>query len=483
MKKELTKIIKHSFIYGLGRVATQLIAFLLIPVYTTHLTTEDYGILQICNVFAAILGIIITLGMSSSLFKVYFLVEEKEKGKVLGTTFIIFFISSISVLLPLFIFGNFLSKYIIGDFSRNGYLFKILLIAVFFDGLINLQFAVLRAREQSIKFSIITIIRMVVSASMNILFVAVLKRNFIGLREAALISSYVCFIIMFPIIVTNIKLKFSKEYAKEVLNIGIPLAFAGLAAWVLNLTDRYMIKFLLPKEEALSQLGIYSLGDRFAMIIKFILVLPFMMAWGPLMYSYQNNPDVKKIFVKVLHSFSFIAGILFFFIALFSQEILKLMVRQETFIEAYKVVPILTFSKMQLGIFMIFTVGVTLTNKTKYIAFANYIAAGLNILLNYFLIPLIGTYGAAIASLISYLTSVGVLYYFAQKQYYVEWNFNKIIIYLGSLFFIALIGVYSNIQFFTKILLFLIIIALSPMSNLISYKELIKGLKYVRGKY
>ena len=482
MKEAIIKIIKHSTIYGMGKIATQFIAFLLIPIYTSHLTTQDYGILQICNIFTAILVTIISLGMSSSLFKVYYSIDKNRKGDLLGTTFITYIAFSIIILTPLFVFGKPLANIIIGNYEHSYYLFKVLLFAVFFEGFINLQFAILRAKEESIKYGLISIIRIIVYASMNILFVVSFKRNYVGVKEAAFISLIISFLIMIPILMKNIKWRFSKVYAKEVLHIGIPLAIGGLAVWVLNLTDRFMIKYLMSPAIALSQIGIYSLGDKFAMIVKFILVMPFMLSWGPLMYSYQDNPEAKKIYTKVLHSFSFIAGFLFFFIALFSREMIELMARDKSYLIAYKVVPILASSKMLLGLYMIFTVGVTLTYKTKYMAFSNYIAAGLNILLNFIFIPKIGVIGAAIASLISYIVLVTLLYNFSQKFYYVNWKINRVIFYLAFLFIISSISIYSNLNLFIKAIIFIIIMPTLPLFKLVSYKEINTGLKFIKNK-
>ena len=135
------------------------------------------------------------------------------------------------------------------------------------------------------------------------------------------------------------------------------------------MTDRYMLKFLLPNDIALTQVGLYSLGAKIASFLHFALVAPFMLSWGALMYSYQNDPNAKIIYKNILNIFTALGGILFILVSLFSPEILGLLSQNKDYFVAYKVVPYLTFSKLLFGVFMVFTVGVTLTRKTKYISF------------------------------------------------------------------------------------------------------------------
>lgn len=481
MKESLIKLVKHSGVYSLGKISTKLIAFLLIPIYTSHLSPNDYGILQICNIFSSILVTIILMGMSSSLFKVYFS-GESNRSIVLGTTIINYLISSFIFLTPLFFFSSYLSPIIIGNYPNSDYLFKIILASVFVEGIMNLEFAVLRAREESLKFVIVSVINIIVYASLNIIFVVSLNKKYIGVREAVLITCIISVLIMVPFCLNKIKWKFNKSYSKEILQIGIPLAIAGIASWILNMTDRFMIKYILPPAEALAQIGIYSLGDKFAQIVRFILVMPFMMAWGPMMYSYQNHPQAKKMYKTVLHYFAFIAGLLCLLISFFSPEIIILMARQEVFYAAYKVVPILTFSKVLLGLFMIFTVGVTLTHNTKYIAYSNYIAAGLNIILNFILIPKFGIMGAAIASLLSYIICVFTLYKFAQKVYQVNWQISRVFFYFLFLFSLSALTTYLNINLSIRVSIFVIALLILPSFKLVSYREIKSVYCYVKGK-
>lgn len=471
VKEAIFKLGKHSFIYGLGNIGTKIIAILLLPLYTAYLTPADYGVLQICNVLSSIIVTVIIMGSSSALFKVYYEDENEENRRViLGTTTIFYLITAAMIIFPLIILRRLISQILIGG-EQSNYLLLLVLIAAYFEGLISLGLAILRAHEKSVTYAIFSVFRLIIYIGLNICFVAVLHRNYVGVKEATLIAIIISFIVIFILTFKKIKWKFNKDYIKEILIIGIPLALGGLASWVLNMTDRYMLKYLLPEDIALTQVGLYSLGAKLASFIYFILVAPFMLSWGALMYSYQNDPDAKQIYKSVLNIFAVIAGVLFLIISFFSPEFLNLIARNKDYMVAYKVVPYLAFSKVLFGVYMVFTVGVTLTRNTKYITLANTIAAFLNIIFNFFLIPNYGMMGAAFASLISFIIRTAILYYYAQKSYYIPYNIAKVTGFLFILLFVCIFQNYIGIHYIIKVILFILIVFLTPLMGLVKYSQ------------
>ena len=126
---------------------------------------------------------------------------------------------------------------------------------------------------------------------------------------------------------------------------------------------------------------------------------------------------------------------------------------------------------------MIFTVGVTLTKKTKYITLANAVAALLNIVLNIILIPNYGMMGAAVASLISFIVRTVILYYYAQKNYYIPFEITKIVGFLFVLLSIGIVQNYLSIHYLIKIVLFILIIFSFPLTGLVKYSQIVSFLK------
>ena len=159
-------------------------------------------------------------------------------------------------------------------------------------------------------------------------------------------------------------------------------------------------------------------------------------------------------------------------VSLFSREILELISQNKDYIVAYKVVPYITFSKLLFGIYMIFTVGVTLTNKTKYISYSNIFAAILNIILNFIFIPKFGIIGAALASLISFILRTIILYFHSQKFYYIKYRIIRVITFLLVLLVIGIVQNYYQIHLLLKFILFLLILTATPITGLVKYSQI-----------
>jgi len=477
MQIEIKKVFKHTSIYGLGNFATKGIALLLLPLFTSYLTPQDYGILQLCNILSSFILIVITLGMTSSMFRVYYNTNvPDEKRLIIDSTFTTYLIFSILLLIPLFLFSQLIGNALIPG-NENSYIFRIIILGTFLEGFLNLQLAKLRAEEKSGIYATITVIRIIFYALLNVFFVAQLKRNFIGVREAILIAVFMSIIILIPFTIKKIKLRISIVLIREILQIGIPLAIGGIAIFILNLTDRYMLKYLLDPSIALAQIGLYSLGSKLASLIRLTLVAPFMLAWGSLMFSYQNNPNAKQIYAKILNYFVFIGGLYFLLISIFSKEIIQTIASQTSYYEAYKVVPILALSSFLSGIYTVFTVGIIIQRKTKYIVYSNYSAAISNIVLNLILIPKFGILGACGASLAAYLINVLLVYYFAQRSYPITYQIIKNITYIIFLVFINYLV--WNYNFYLKILFFILVIIISPSFKLITYNQIFNVVKYL----
>jgi O-antigen/teichoic acid export membrane protein len=481
MLENLSKLLKHTLIYGIGNMASKGLAFLLIPLYTAYLNPSDYGILQICRIITTVLSIFILMGMSSSMFRVYYIVDDVASRRlIVNSTIVTFLIISVLILFPLFIFSSKISYILLGVENSN-YIFLLLLATIFTEGFFSLQLAVLRAEEKSKIYSVFSIVRVVLYAVFSIIFVAVLKQKYIGAIQAGLITLFLITLAAIPFTIKGFKFQLSVKFMREILHIGIPLAIGGLGIWILNLSDRYMLKYLISPDSALYQVGLYSLGDKIAMIIKFLIVMPFMLAWGALMFAYSRETNAKEIYKYVLNYFCFVIGIVGLFVTVFGKDIIILMSQNASFYEAYKVIPLLSFSKVIAGIITVISVGVIITRKAKYVAITNFIAAVINILLNFILIPKYNILGAAIASFIAFLVNLTILYYFAQKIYHIPYEMKKISLFFG---FLILITILANmgLAFNLKLILFLISLSLLPAFRLVSYSQVFTFSKFVMKK-
>jgi len=458
MNSKIKSLFSQASLYSLGGLSIRLIGFFLLPLYLTYLTPADYGIVELSNTLTNILVIIFGFGMSSAVFREYYREDDENyKKSIIGTAFIFLLFINLILIILLLLSRNYLANILLG-IKDQIYVFMLILANIFFLTLLNINYAVVRAKEKPLNFSLFNIVRTLIYAGVNIYLIAVLGRGYVGVREGILISTFFTFLISSPYLIRNMNLKFSLPILKRMMVFGIPIIFSGLSLWVLNLTDRYMLKYLLPETIAFSQIGIYSLAAKLSSVGKLVLVQPFAMSWGVAMFKHEKEANAKVFYAKTFKYFIIIAAIFYVFTVLFAENIIHLLSNNTAYFSANTAVPLLTGSAMFSGIFMILSVGLTLTYKNKYSSLATIIAAILNIILNLILIPKFFMLGAATASIISSFVMIVLQYYFAQKYYRIPYDLKIFFIILVLCTIVSITSSVFSMHLITKFLISIFVI-------------------------
>ena len=177
------------------------------------------------------------------------------------------------------------------------------------------------------------------------------------------------------------------------------------------------------------------------MVMQALLIIPFELAWIPFMLSVAKRDDAKQIYSSVLTYFLLIGVFIALALSVLSREVIAIMATPP-FHDAYKVVPLIAFSYLLFGCYLILQAGIYIEGKTKYVPLIVGAGAVLNLGLNYLLIPSYGMMGAATATLLSYLLLPVAMLFVAGKYYPIRYEFDRIIkivlaavpIYVGCMF-------------------------------------------------
>ncbi len=103
-KKEF---IKDTFAYGLGSGIKKFIGLFLLPFYTRALTPADYGILETIATSVFFISTFLNMGLdSASGFYFFKGKDDKEKGEILFTVFVLQLVSVIPCLILSFFSGQ-----------------------------------------------------------------------------------------------------------------------------------------------------------------------------------------------------------------------------------------------------------------------------------------------------------------------------------------------------------------------------------------
>ena len=420
----------------------QAAGFFLLPIYTHYLSPADYGIVNAMQVLGAILLVLFTLAIDRSIYRLYFDYKtDKGKKDFLGTVTISFLLISISVLLLLFVFRG-----IVGQIysSIDFYPFYVYAIfTTFFSVFALIPKIYFQINEKAGKYVLISVSEFILSTVFVLWFIIEKGDGAKGMLMGKMIGSIVILPLLIYISIRNINFTFKKQIFKESLHFSLPLIPGLLSAWILGLSDRIFIERYFD----LHDVGIYSLGYKIAGLVV-IFSNAFLKAYTPAFYKFANTleeQEAKQKLYKYNHVYIMVVMVVVFLIALFSKELIQLLLDPK-YINAYKIVPIICVAYLISQASGLFNLMIYQEKKVKQLMYIGLSAASLNILLNFLLVPKFGAFGAAYATVISFIIVFAVSWAFAKKAYYIPFKWSQIIPLLILIFGVYLTFYFINIQ-------------------------------------
>ena len=427
MLDRLKSTVRHTFIYSLSSVAPKVVGVILLPLYTAKLIQHDFGNWDLIDTTIQILSEFLILGQASAIILLNNSAEYNErKGKTLFTlsSFLIVMCSLVVVFAEAF---TSLFPQIFKHSQIQAYWVRLTAYIILLRVMNNLFFAKVRADEQSGFFTIVSSVRVLVTTGITIYMVAVLNQGIGGILYAAAMGEFFTIIILLTKAIPQMQAKLDLDILKIGLKFGLPLVLGSVGFMLLNLSDRYIIKFLIGADSN----AIYALGYRVAGVLNMFLVLPFTLGLLPIAYKYYGKPDDKRFYSKLMtySSFFFVWG--YIFVSLFSKEIISLLAKKPVYESAYLIVPIILLSYVLSGMRLTAQLGMLLTKNTKPIAWITLGAAALNIVMNFIFIPIYGILAAAIDTLVAFIIFYFVTQIFSDKYYKIPYENNKLALLMG----------------------------------------------------
>ena len=445
----LKRFFKDTIIYGIASVLPKVVNILLLKLKTTVFGSETFSVDVTYYIYAAYLNVLLTYGMETAFFR--FFTKEKEKGKVISTTFISLVVTTLLFL----IFGLYFADSLSVFFGFSSPLFlKLSIATIFFDTLVVIPFAYLRVSNRPIRFTFYKIGNVLISAFFILFFLWIVPKfnielpaiitNFFGKAPqviyvflSGVIASLVTFIVMLPIIF-KFKLEFDKQIFKKLLNYGLPIMISGLA----YATNENLDKLLLPDYIGKSEMGIYAACYKLGVFMT-IFITAFRMGAEPFFFNQADKKNAKTTYATILTYFTIFGAIFMFVIVAYIQLFAKVIIGKEEYLQALNIVPIILLANLMLGIYHNLSVWYKLTDKTKYGMYISVFGAIITIILNLIFIPLYGYMASAWATLFVYSCMTLISYSLGKKNYPVPYKINKVLLYLGISIVFSYISFYQ----------------------------------------
>ncbi len=422
----LQKLVKRSGIYAMASFAAPLVSLILAPFLTRNLSHADYGALAVLNTGTALLAGLTQLGLGSAFFRSYNFEYESQRDRlgVLSTVVILLLLTSIPTAVTITITASWLSVVLFNNPLVSDFV-RLASLVVLLQNLTVPGFAWMRAENRAAFFATLSIANLFVTSITAIVLVGVLHMGLAGSLIATSCGYALVVVCTLPIILLRAGIRIRFDIAQGLLAFGIPNVSSLVSVWVLQLSDRFLLGHL----GSLVQTANYSLAYNLGSVLTVVVISPFQLAWSSVLFTIAKRDDAARIFQLVFRWYSIV--LLF---ATYALSLVGIFALKTLFPPAYHtaspIIPIIALSTMFFGIYNFLTLGIGISNKMWFAFILTTLAALVNVGLNIILIPLYGSMGAAVSTLLAYMLLAGLAYMVNQRIYPIPFKMRIFIIAL-----------------------------------------------------
>lgn len=460
------ELIFNTIIIFLGRASTQLISLIMLPLYTSYVITEEYGIVDLINTYVALVVPILSLELDMAVFR--FLIDkrndENEKKTIISTIFYTVLLIII-LCIPLYLLIDYFVKFKYSIF---------ILLCIIFNMIYLILIQICRGLGKNIDYSIACTLGGIVTIIMNVILLIPFKMGGMGML-ISLIVSYIIGSIYLLIRTDCIKYiskrSFDKKVLKHLIKYSVPLIPNLISWWIVSVSDRTIISIFL----GTSLTGIYSVANKFPTLFNGVYNV-FHLSWSEQASIHYKDKDRNIYFSDVINNGIKIFGCVCILLLSILPIIYKCLVNKD-YISSYFQVPILMISIMFNVAIGLISVIYIAEKKSGELAKTSIIASIINISINLLFVKKLGLYAASISTLIAYLSML--IFRIIDIKKYLRINYNiKMIILLVIIYGIVCFSYYIN-----NVYINYIIFVLSLLSCVyINSENIQKILKFIKKK-
>ncbi len=412
------QVIKSSLIYLGSSVLNKAIPFLLLPILTKCLSPEEYGILSIFQLLISFSIAFVGMAMQTNISKNFFNYTKKQTSLMIGNILIVLSFTT----LIYFIISLVLSFYYQEIFSVPSNWVIIIPVLSFMFMINTINLTILRNEEKAVLFGIYEIANTAVNMSVTILLLLTYHYGWYSQALGITVAYAIFFIISLLHMQKNgfILLRYDRAESRKILKLSIPLVPHVVGGIIIALSDRFFIERMV----SLEMVGIYTVGYMFGMVVV-LFTDAFLKAWSPWFYKMLSNADNTKKIKIVKYSYLYILAtfIIAFSISMFAKFIIPYVV-DIRYAGAEIYVFWIAIGYAFHGVYKILFPYLVHIDKTAFLGVSTVIAAALNLVFNYLLINQFGAIGAAYSTVLSFIVSASLVFWYQYRFIKMPWLFN-----------------------------------------------------------
>lgn len=402
MNRKLKRLFSDTLVFAAGNVLAKLVLFLLLPLYTSAMTADEYGTAELICSTAELLLPLVTLCLHEAVFR--FSIDKNSDHAELLSHALAGILKSFAVVFSVILLAEL--------FLAFDFLWYLALI-LFSWGIRQLFAQFARGTGRAGVFAACGVIQALSLCLFNFLFLTILPMGVNGYLLAIVLANLVAIVYLTFVLKIHRYIHFcvkDRPLFRSMLVFSVPMIPSTLFWWFVNSSARYILLFFCGAGIA----GLFTAAGKLPAMIH-LLSTTFQQAWQFSSAKEIGNRGSGRFFTDVFRMYSvFLLTVTSALIAA-TPLIARIVLRGE-FYEAWVYVPVLLISACLNGYSVYFSSFYTAVRKNQRIMLSTFAGAVLNLAVCFAAVPLIGVYGALIANWVSHL-AVAVLRLLDTRKY------------------------------------------------------------------
>jgi len=415
----LKRLARTSAAYQASDLLSKAIAVFTLPLYTRHLTPEDYGAAETLLTGVILWSIFLRLGLGEAFVRLYFDDTDRNRrdrlarlatGSVMITTTVVALVAA-ALAEPL-------SELVLG--FPDAPLMQIAVLGLWAFTNLEVAYSLLRVDERARAYMTASLINVTLSVGLTVMLVVVAGERARGLLAGNFAASTVVLLGLWFHQRHRIALRVPWRDLAPLLRFGLPTVAADASVYALNVIDR---GFLF-RTQSHAAAGLYALAVKLATVVT-VAVRGFQYAWPPLAYSVAEDEQATRLYALVATYYVLATGLVVTGVALLGRWAVRLLAAP-SFYGAYRALPWLALGWALYGLFLVLVVvagRARVTTRNFPAALAGLIV---NVGLLVWLVPVVGIAGAGIALCGAYLAMLVAMYLLTRNLFPVAFQWGRL---------------------------------------------------------
>lgn len=419
---------RHTAIYSVATVLGRLASFIMLPFYAYIFQAEGYGVIGMIDTSLGILTVVLAGGLQTAILRIYHEQgDEAAKKLVLGTGILLVWgIGAALVVLPI-LFSAPLSSLVLGNADYYP-AFCLALVTFVIDVAGQSASTVQIIRQQSVLFSVIGLVRLMVGLGLNIWLVVIVQVGLIGVFISSFVSAVVGAVAFHAVAAREHGLGFDRKIAADLLRFQLPLLPGEIVAFVGRQAERVVVRIQL----GIEGMGVLEMAYKFPPLLNHFIAVPFRRAWNTKSIEIAAQQDAPNVISEMFTRFVFVMTFAGLVLAVCIRGLLELLTPPE-FWPAARVaqVEIVTTIVGAAGTYLTF--GLIYHKRTLTLSLVKSVLTPVKILMAFAFVATWGLAGAAYSALVIELITLVWISSRSQACY-------RIPIEYGKLFLMAVVA-------------------------------------------